>query len=178
MRAAMHLFGERSLTLVAALFDNGTAAARAAGSLQRQQRGERCPVLVVEPNDPRLGRKMTPEPTGLWHTLLRSHARLAVMGVAAGAVIGAVLVAGDWDVADAAPGLTIVTAMAYGLLVGLLLAGLRAWGPDRGRVIHCVRDATARGRWAVVAHPRSAEEAEAARQALAREGGDIVSGDG
>lgn len=174
MRAAMNLFGERSLTLVAALFDNGTAAARAAGSLQRQQRGERCPVLVVEPNDPRLGRKLEPESTGIWHTLLRSHARLAVLGVVAGAVVGAVLVAGGWDAAGASPGLTIAVAAAYGLFAGLLLAGLLTLRPDRSRVIHSVRAATEHGRWAVVAHPRSAEEAAAARAALAREGGDIV----
>lgn len=174
MRAAMNLFGERSLTLVAALFDNGTAAARAAGSLQRQQRGERCPVLVVEPNDPRLGRKLQPEPTGLWHTLLRTHGRLAVVGAVGGAILGAVLVSAGWDAAASQPGMTILIAGLYGLFAGLLAAGLLNLRPDRGRVIHSVRDATAHGRWAVVAHPRSTEEANAARQALAREGGDVI----
>lgn len=118
MRAAMNLFGERSLTLVAALFDNGTAAARAAGSLQRQQRGERCPVLVVEPNDPRLGRKLEPESTGIWHTLLRSHGRLGLVGTVAGAIAGAVLVAAGWDAAASSPAMTIVIAAVYGLFCG------------------------------------------------------------
>lgn len=174
MRAAMNLFGERSLTLVAALFDNGTAAARAAGSLQRQQRGERCPVLVVEPHDPRLGRKLEPESRGIWQTLLRSHGKLGAAGLVVGAAVGALLVASGWAAAEASPGMTVGVAALYGLFAGLLLAGLLTLRPDRGRVISSVRDATAHGRWAVVAHPRSAEEADEAREALAREGGDVI----
>lgn len=174
MRAAMNLFGERSLTLVAALFDNGTAAARAAGSLQRQQRGERCPILVVEPHDPRLGRKLEPESSGIWHTLLRTHGKLAVLGAAVGAVVGAALLAAGWDAAEASPNMTVAIAAVYGAFAGMLVAGLLTLRPDRSRVISSVRNATEHGRWAVVAHPRSAEEADAAREALAREGGDVI----
>lgn len=174
MRNAMNLFGERSLTLVAALFDNGVAAARAAGNLQRHQQGERCAVMVVEPHDPRLGRKLEPESTGIWHTMLRTHGKLAVLGALVGALIGAVLLMSDWAAADAAPVMTMAMSTIYGAFAGGLLAGLLTLRPDRSRVIADVRDATDHGRWAVVAHPRSPEQADAARRWLASEGGDVL----
>lgn len=174
MRDALNLFGERSLTLVAALFDSGAAAARAAGLLQRRQEGERCAVMVVEPNDPRLGRKMEPESTGIWHTLLRTHGKLGAIGLVLGALVGAALVAADWPAAAESPYMTVAMAAVYGVFAGMLLAGLLTLRPDRGRVIARVREATSHGRWAVVAHPRSPEQAEVAREALTGEGGEVL----
>lgn len=174
MRDALNLFGERSLTLVAALFDSGAAAARAAGLLQRRQEGERCAVMVVEPNDPRLARKMEPESNGIWHTLLRTHGKLGAIGLMVGALAGTVLVAADWPAAAESPFMTIAMAAVYGVFVGMLVAGLLTLRPDRGRVIARVREATGHGRWAVVAHPRSPEQAAVARDELAGAGGDVL----
>ncbi len=60
----LSLFGERSLTLVAATFPNRAAAVDAATTLQAElpQTG----VDLIHPHDVNLARKLEPESQGIW----------------------------------------------------------------------------------------------------------------
>ena len=94
----LSLFGERSLTLVAASFDSHGAAERAAYAL-KQSTGLDGEVAVIDPGDPLARRKLEPEQRGLWTTLLRSHLILGVAGVAVGVGVGVGASAAGADVA-------------------------------------------------------------------------------
>jgi hypothetical protein len=173
MRRAMRLFGERSLTLVAATFEHRGSAVRAADAL-RALSSRKLGIFLVAPRDPRLGRKMEPESNGIWHTLLRSHAWLGPLGALAGLAAAALLWANGWPAALASPLATLALGAVYGGFAGLLAAGLLTLRPDRARVIAQVRDASDDGHWSVVSHPVSAREVELARATLANGGGHVM----
>jgi hypothetical protein len=159
--------------LVAATFEHRGSAVRAADAL-RALSSRKLGIFLVAPRDPRLGRKMEPESNGIWHTLLRSHARLGPLGALAGLAAAALLWANGWPAALASPLATLALGAVYGGFAGLLAAGLLTLRPDRARVIAQVRDASDDGHWSVVSHPVSAREVELARATLANGGGHVM----
>lgn len=170
---ASRLFGERSLTTVAGIFDNAVAARRAAESLQRVRRAPR--VNVIEPGDPDLGRKLEPESTGIWYTAIRAHFWLGLAFVLVGALAGIGLVVAGWGAAVSSPQLTVLACSVIGGFAGLIFGGLVTLRPDRGALIAKVRAASESGRWAVVAHPVNPLQEQLAREQLGTEGGFVVS---
>lgn len=173
MNPALHLFGERSLTLVAAVFGDRGSAVRAADALRRLS-ARRLGIFLIAPCDPRLGRKMEPESHGIWRTLQRSHAWLGPLGALGGLLAAALVLAGGWPAALASPAATLGLGAVYGAFAGLLAAGLLTLRPDRARVITQLREASENGHWAVVSHPVSARDALVARQTLASGGGQVM----
>lgn len=173
MNPALQLFGERSLTVVAATFGDRGSAVRAAEAL-RALSTRKLGIFLIAPRDPRLGRKMEPESRGIWHTLLRSHGWLSLVGAAAGLAGGALVLAGGWPAALGSPAATMGLGTVYGLFGGLLAAGLLTLRPDRARVITQVREASDDGHWSVVSHPVSTQDAELARDTLATGGGQVM----
>jgi hypothetical protein len=168
------LFGERSLTLVAALFHDADAADRAAKRLREDRAMRDAKVQVVSPHDPNLELKLEPEPAGIWRTLLRTHARLGVVGLVLGLLTGGVLVAAGLPAFVSAPMVATVALGVFGLFGGMLLAGLLSIRPDHEVVITAVRERTAGGDWAVVAHPTSERNASLAADELKAAGGEVV----
>lgn len=173
MNPALHLFGERSLTLVAATFDDRGSAVRAFHAL-RMISPRRLGTALITPSDPRLGRKMEPECNGIWHALVRAHAWLGLAGAVAGLALAALVLAGGWSAALASPGATVALGGVYGVFVGLLAAGLLTLRPDRARVTAQVREASDQGQWSVVTHPVSAQEAAVAHDLLTVGGGHVM----
>lgn len=165
MTATPSPFGERSLTIVGAVFPNRRWALSAADELQRAPdlRGE---VSVVAPDDPLAARKMEPESAGIWRTALRSHAILGAIGLVAGLAVTAALYFAGWPPTVTSPLLTAVFASALGVFFGMLLAGLLTLRPDHGFVIEKMREGIERGRWAVVVRPESEADAEFAERRL------------
>lgn len=173
MNPALHLFGERSLTLVAAIFNDRSSALRAFHAL-RMTSPRRLGISLITPRDPRLGRKMEPESNGIWHTLLLSHAWLALAGAIVGLAVAAMLLALGWSAALASPRATVALGGVYGAFVGMLVAGLLTLRPDRARVTAQVRAASEQGRWSVVTHPVTAHEADVAQDLLTVGGGHVL----
>jgi hypothetical protein len=173
MNPALHLFGERSLTLVAATFRDRGSAVRATQELRRLSE-RKLGIFLIGPHDPDLGRKMEPESRGIWHSLLRSHAWLGAAGAVAGIVAAGLLYAGGWPAALASPHPMLAVGAVYGFFAGLVAAGLLTLRPDRARVIVQVRQASDDGHWSVVSHPVSAQEARLARETLASGGGQVM----
>jgi hypothetical protein len=173
MNPAAPLFGERSLTLVAATFGDRGSAVRATQALRRLS-ARKLGIFLIGPDDPQLGRKMEPESRGIWHTLLRSHAWLGPMGAVAGMVAAAWVHGAGWPAALASPLAMLALGAVYGLFAGLVVAGLLTLRPDRARVIDRVRAASEDGYWSVVSHPVSAQDVRQASDTLARGGGRVV----
>ncbi|MCE4555101.1 hypothetical protein [Pelomonas cellulosilytica] len=173
MHPALTLFGERSLTLVAATFHDGHSAARAAQAVGERSR-RKLGIFVVTPRDPHLARKLEPESHGIWCTLLRSHGRLGVAGAALGLLMAGLLLGTGWPAAVASPVAVLGLGLVYGAFTGFLVAGLLTLRPDRVRVICDVRDASEHGRWTVVTHPTTAHDAAVALSQLGRVSGQVL----
>jgi len=172
--STMSLFGERSLTLVAATFRDPDTASRAATNLRDRRSIRPAQVQLVSPHDPDLSRKLEPEQAGIWHTLLRSHLKLGLLGLIAGLMVGGGLIAAGMPAFLSSPGMALVAIGMFGMFGGMLIAGLISARPDHDVVINTVRDSTDVGYWAVVAHPADAEQARMAEEALERAGGEVV----
>lgn len=166
------LFGERSLTLVAATFADRRSAADAATELRADM--PQSEVSLVRPSDAGFARKMEPESQGIWRTAIRSHLVLAPAGLALGAVVAATLLALGWPAAASSPMLATLFFATLGLFAGLMLAGLLTLRPDRSRVTLSIRRRSRAGKWAVVAHPTSPEQSERAVARLRKAGGTVI----
>lgn len=152
-------FGERSLTLVAADFDDRDAALAAASSLQGDE------VSVIAPGDPLAARKLEPDQRGIWRTLIRSHLILGAGGALIGVTVALALIAG-WAAAASSPLYTLVFGVVMGAFLGMIAAGVLTLRPDHARVIRRVHAALRRGRWAVVVRPLDGLHARSAYAAL------------
>jgi hypothetical protein len=169
------LFGERSLTVVAAAFKDSVTARTIATNLARGlgQDGA-AQVAVVEPADSRLAVKVEPDSEGILRTAVRSHLVLGLLGLAAGPAVGMGAVHGNWAGAAQAPALTVIVAGVLAMFADMLLAGLLTLRPDHGVVADQVQRAAADGLWTVVAHPRNHAEALASSALLTAAGGRLV----
>ena len=165
----LNLFGERSLTLVAATFPNRAAAVDAATTLQAEL--PRAGVDLLHPHDVNLARKLEPESHGIWRTAGRSHLVLGLAGLVAGAVVAATLIGSGWSAAVQSPMLATLFLSNLGLFAGLMVAGLLTLRPDRTRVFTSIRERIIAGDWAVVAHPTSPSQSERALTSLQKAGG-------
>jgi len=166
------LFGERSLTLVAATFSNRAKAIDAATELRAEL--PQVEVDLVRPRDADFARKMESESKGIWRTAIRSHLVLGPAGLVLGAATATALVAFGWPAATSSPMLTMAFLATLGLFAGLMLAGLFTLRPDRGRVTLSIRRRSRAGHWAVVAHPTSPAQSEHAVARLREAGGTVI----
>ena len=171
MRTAS-LFGERSLTLVAATFSDRVTPAAAASALRATMPGTE--VTVVRPLDADLARKLEPDAQGIWRTLIRSHLVLGLIGLGLGVAVAATLVGVNWPAAAGSPVLMTLFLSTLGLFAGLMVAGLLTLRPDRGRVTLAIRRRNRAGQWAVVTHPTSRAQSERAIRSLRQSGGTVL----
>lgn len=175
MHAKLPLSGERSTTLIAALFADSARAEEASMRLRDEARLADSQIRLVRPDDPAFARKLEPETQGIWRTARRTHIWLGLAGLIVGAAIGSALY-GFGVPAFVSSALVALAACALlGLFGGLLLAGLLTLRPDHDLVIERVRDAAAAGGWIVVAHPTNDTQTARAEETLKDTGGQIVS---
>ncbi|MFC4159516.1 riboflavin biosynthesis protein RibA [Chitinimonas lacunae] len=172
MKLKYLLFGERSLTKVAALFNSPTTAQEAANRVRTICHMADSQVKIVSPADQPSGTafstKIEPELKGIWHTLVRAHLWMGIAGMLAGALLFVLLYALDNISIRSTPLLSLLAFLGFGLMFGLMLGGLFTLRPDHGHVITVVRQAVEQGRWAVVAHPTDPAQVDSVIKALAR----------
>lgn len=168
------LFGERSLTTVAALFGQAQDARDAAEHVVKDARLPQKQVKVLGPGDPTAERKLEPEESGIVHTLIKSHATLGVLGLIVGLLIGGALILGGVGWAVASPFFTLGLAAVFGAVGGMMAGGLVSIRPDRALLDVQVETAVQQGRWAVVVHPVNHGEEERALDVLEHTNGEVV----
>lgn len=159
MKVKRMIFGERSLTKVAALFADKSQAEDVAQRVKQVAGLDDPQVYLVGPPDgaavdsPAFSRKLEPEQAGIWRTLIRAHVIAGTVGVVAGVVVYLGFVLLDSAAVKSTPWMSLVAMVFFGGLIGLLFGGLLTARPDHSFVISTVRRAIRRGRWAVVIHP-------------------------
>jgi len=153
------LFGEQSLTKIAAIFDSRGRAETTALRLRQAAGMSESQIKLVGPQDTAgvvdapLSRKLEPESSGIWHTILRAHLVTGLIGMALGGVLYLILwMMGNMSVASH-PLLMLFVMLFFGTIFGSLLGGLLSLRPDHYRVMAAVRKAIKRGGWAVISHP-------------------------
>ena len=153
------IFGERSLTKVAAIFESRVMAETTALRLRQAAGMNESQVSLVGPDDETgvvdapLSKKLEPESAGIWHTVLRAHLVTGVIGMVIGALLYGWLIVSGNEAITTQPVLSLVVMILFGGIFGLLVGGLLALRPDHYRVMASVRKAIKQGRWAVVTHP-------------------------
>ncbi|KPC55034.1 hypothetical protein [Amantichitinum ursilacus] len=166
--------GEDSRTHVAAMFDSESLAATAAASLRADTGMDAPQVEVVQPHEAHFGRKLEPESRGIVRTAIRAHSMFGGIGLALGVALFGVLYSQDLPAIVSNPLPAVASCAFFGMVFGLLIGGVVTVRPDHQMVITPVREAVQGGRWAVVAHPRSARQADAALRVLRNMTNDVV----
>ncbi len=160
------VFGEKSLSKLAAVFDSRAQADDVASRLRQQFQLEPSQLQVISPDDPRPGRKMEPESRGIRQTAIKAHITFALLGIVAGLVIFAVLWGMNIAAVTSSPLAVVGVLVFFGAVFGLFAGGLITLRPDQDHVIQKVRDALKSGRYVVVAHPRDHAQRDELSEAL------------
>lgn len=153
------LFGEQSLTKIAAIFDSRGRAETTALRLRQAAGMSESQIKLVGPQDTAgvvdapLSRKLEPESSGIWHTILRAHLVTSLIGMALGGVLYLILWMMENMSVASHPLLMLFVMLFFGTIFGSLLGGLLSLRPDHYRVMAAVRKAIKRGGWAVISHP-------------------------
>jgi hypothetical protein len=166
------IFGEYSLTKVAAVYSTQEAADTAADQLVQAVGVDPAQLATAGPGDPvgfrqrRFSHKLEPEVGGIWRTIVRAHVFAGVVGVLVALLILGTLFAVGHPAVTSSPGPSLFVALFFGTIIGLMFGGLISLRPDHMRVIGAARRAIKRGRWVVVAHPLDAAQTRRVIEAL------------
>lgn len=166
--------GEVSNSKLAAVFDSEVAARAAVDAVVSGAGLQPAQVKLVTPTEPHPNIKLQPEGQGIWRTLVIAHRRLGIAGVAAGALVWAVLMWLNVTLIVSSALVAGVVFVFFGGIAGLLLGGLVALRPDQDLYVLATQDAIAHCRFTVAVHALSAEEADRAATVLSGLGAEVT----
>lgn len=167
--------GELSNSKLAAVFPHEGAARAAAQALSAALSLSPAQVQVITPTELHPGRKLEPESSGIWRTIMIAHVRLGIAGAIAGVVLFVVLYALGLPFIVNSPVAAGLALLFFGAVAGLMLGGLVSLRPDHDRYVEATRDAMAEGNTTVVVHAFSADQRDKAAELLRAQGGDVTS---
>lgn len=171
---ALPVLGEASGSKVAAVFAGEAQARDVAAALREALSLGDAQVQVLTPRDRRPGRKLEPESHGIFRTMLRAHAWMGALGLAAGAALFGVLWAVGVPLVANSPMLAAIAILPLSGMLGLMLGGLVTLRPDHDPYIVQVLEALGEGRCAVVVHAFDHAQYEGAVRRLGEAGGEVV----
>lgn len=166
------MFGERSLTKVAEVFNDRSDAQAVAARLQLLPGIAPGQVCLLGPEDARedhaehSGRALEPEQRGIFRTMIRTHVVTVFAGGVLSLLLYAWLLRTEHPLFTSSPLLAFIAVVGFCTTFGLLAGGLVTLRPDHVGLIAGVREALEQGRWAVVVHPTDAEQTRQARELL------------
>ncbi|MGO1233010.1 MAG: hypothetical protein ACTMHG_04745 [Marinobacter sp.] len=164
MKTTMHISGEEADHKLAAECVSESEAEKVAEELCELTSLDREQVQLVEPGERHQGARLEPEDRGIWHTAIRAHVWLALVGMAGGLALFLILVAtGIPFVAQnmiwAGPVLVV-----FGGVAGLLLGGAFTLRPDHTFYVARAESALDKGRVVVTVHARDRDQLNEAEE--------------
>ncbi|QOW19583.1 riboflavin biosynthesis protein RibA [Lysobacter ciconiae] len=168
------VFGESSLSKLAAVFDTRERADVVAARLRQQFNLGAAQLQVISPEDPHPGRKMEPESRGIRQTAIKAHITFAILGVVAGLVIFLILRGMQIAAVTSSPLAVAGVLVFFGAVFGLFAGGLITLRPDQDHVVLKVREALDNGRFVIVANPVDREQRTRLAEALRGESSDVA----
>lgn len=166
MQSSMSLTGEQESHKVAAVFDTEADARETAKVLCQSTTLKDGQVTVLSPRDPHQGGELEPEDQGILRTLIRSHVGLGAGGAVTGFIVFLILSAlGIGFIAQNALVAGSVLA-AFGLMLGLLLAGAVTIRPDHTPYLMMAQSALRKGKYVLAVHASSTQQLQEAKSLL------------
>lgn len=162
------LSGETYDHKVAAVFENEAGAKRAATVVSLSTSLHDSQIFVVGPNDKHPGWELEPEDKGIWRTLLRSHAWLAIVGAIVGIGFFLILFVLNIPFVTQNALTSLALAFGFGAVIGMMFAGLITLRPDHMPYISTATTALQEGKYVVAVHATSAEQMREASNVLDR----------
>ncbi|WAJ69517.1 hypothetical protein [Catenovulum adriaticum] len=157
-----HINEETYPTKVAGVFNSEANAKTVVQALTDKADFVSEKIRVIPPGDTHFDEKLEPEDKKIGKTLLNSHLMLGGLGLIIGLCIAGVLsISGTLFMQT----YTITAFVSISLLCsfgGLLVAGFLSIRPDHDHMINKIRKATRTGKWSVIVHVNSHENAEKA----------------
>ncbi|HUH89909.1 MAG TPA: hypothetical protein VLZ76_04520 [Lysobacter sp.] len=168
------VFGERSFSKVAAVFDSRAVADEAAARVRGELGLTDAQVQVVAPGDPRPGRRIEPDSRGIWRTAVKAHITFGLLGAVAGVVVFLLLWGMEIRAVRESPWAAGGALLFFCTVFGLFTGGFVTLRPDQDVLINTVFDAIERGRFAVVAQPDNHQQRDRISELLEAASGKVV----
>lgn len=159
------LSGEQSNTKIVAVFKTKSAAEECAQKVQEKGLDPNQ-FDIVAPNEEDYDRKLEPESQGVKRTAIKAHVTFGIAGLIFGAVLWAILYFLDIAFIKSAVASSLIAFLFFATAGGLLLGGFITMRVDHQVVIQEVDTAVHEGHWALVMHPRTAEQTHVISQTL------------
>lgn len=174
MKQEMGMTGERSNHKVAGIFNDDAALAQCKQELEKAL-GQSVVMDALNPESERVGRRLEPESTGIWRTLVRSHLWLALAGAVIGLIIFAVMVA--MGVAFVVQNLLASAALliVFCAAGGAMLGGLVTLRPDHVPLNTRIDSALDNRQFVLLVHLTSADQMSSAKACLERHAEETLS---
>lgn len=129
-------------------------------------------INVVKPDDSAISKKIEPDSQGIAKTIVKSHGWLGLIGVIAGILIATILVFSGPEMTQSSPLFTYLVFIFFGLLFGMMLAGMISIRPDHDPLITKTIEASHEHHWTVTVQTEEHEEITLIKQLL---GGSAIS---
>lgn len=174
------VFGERSVSKLAGVYRLRGDAEHAAHDLAGVAGLEPAQLRVLGPQDVRpshreyFARAVEPETRGIFRTLWRTHAITGAIGAALGVLLFAALYFAGQPMVVGSPWFALMVCTGFATTFGLLAGGVLSMRPDHALLIDQLRRALRERGWAVVVHPVSEQQFDAARRALQSSGAKVL----
>lgn len=160
------LSAEKYSTKIEAIFDSREAALDARRRMVMYTTINSSEVRILSSADDDWQRQIEPETKGIFKTIIKSHYRLALVGLFLGWFVGFSMIVANLPAATSSPFLLLVFMSFLGTMIGLLGGGIVSLRPDHDAVISQARKAIDKGKIVLLAHIKSRKEAEKAKRAL------------
>ena len=174
MKPGDPIFGEESLTTVAALFADRAAAQAAADRVRAELGPEAATIHVVAPGDRQIPRKLEPEGKGVMFTAIKAHITLGLVGLVVGLLLSWVLYSSGIAAIRSNPLVATVVITGFATAFGLFAGGLVTLRPDHDPLNLRVMEEVGKGRHAVLVHPNRHGDAARAAQLLESASGEVM----
>ncbi len=153
----------RSARETMGIFSNAQAAEQALQHISSLFAGDQSRVALITPHDPQVESKLKDEFSHMGQNAISVHIWSVVLSVAAGALFWWVLYSmGNPMFVHEAPTAFLGSVCVF-LLIGIIIGVLVAYTPKRNGVIEPVKQASAEGKWVIVAYPNSTTELQATK---------------
>lgn len=175
MKPGDPIFGEESLSTVAALFAD-RATAQAAADRVRAALGPDAALAihVVAPGDRQIPRKLEPEEKGVMFTAIKAHITLGLVGLVVGLLLSWVLYSSGIAAIRSNPLVATVVITGFATAFGLFAGGLVTLRPDHDPLNLRVMEEVGKGRHAVLVHPIRHGDAARAAELLEAASGEVI----
>lgn len=123
-------------------------------------------INIVRPDDKNISKKIEPESHGIAKTIVKSHGWLGLIGMIVGILIATFLVASGPEMTQSSPLFTYLVFIFFGLIFGMMLAGLISIRPDHDPLITKTIETSQEHRWTVVVQTDDQDDIDLVKELL------------